>query len=366
MAEASTTVLAAMSGGVDSSVVAALLKREGLDVVGVFMRNGVKHDVGNEGKPNKQGCCSVADAMDARSVADLLGVPFYVLNFEQEFSRVIDYFIGEYRQGRTPNPCAVCNNDLKFGRLLEYAHDIGAGTVATGHYAQSRFERGRWRLFRGAHRDKDQSYYLCGLTQRQLERCRFPVGHMMKDEVRALAREFGLRTQDKPESQEICFVPDNDYRTLIEARAPGMLQPGPILDTSGKKLGEHRGTPAYTIGQRQGLGIGGGTPYYVTKLDPAANTVVVGGKEDLLRSEFVIERPNFIGLEAPAQGESFRASVQVRYRHKAAPASFTMLADGSLHVELDEPEMAITPGQVAAFYDAESGTECLGGGWIGG
>ncbi len=350
-----------MSGGVDSSVAAALLKEQGVDVAGVFMRNGVKHDTANKGKPNKQGCCSIEDSRDAANVAQMLGVPFYALNFEDDFNQIIDYFVDEYLHGRTPNPCVRCNNDLKFGRVIEYADDIGASSVATGHYARTRHERGRYRLFRAADRAKDQTYYLFGLTQEQLARCSFPLGDMTKGEVREHAARLNLCTRDKPESQEICFVPNNDYRTLIESRAPQSLREGPVIDRAGKQLGTHRGTPAYTIGQRRGLGIGGGDPLYVTGLQPETNTVVVGTADDLLCKEAVIARPNFIGLETPATGERLRALLQIRYRHAAAPATLTMLADGSLHAEFDLAQSAVTPGQAAVFYDGE---ECLGGGFL--
>ena len=354
-------MLVAMSGGVDSSVAAALMREAGVDVVGVFMRNGVHHDVENKGKPNKQGCCSIEDSKDAGAVARSLEIPFYALNFEEDFTQVIDYFVDEYKQGRTPNPCVICNNDLKFGKLFAYADDLGASKVVTGHFARTRHERGRYRLFRGADRSKDQSYYLFGLTQEQLARCQFPLGEMKKTEVREHASRLGLCTSSKPESQEICFVPNNDYRTLIEKHSPEVFRDGPIVDEEGKELGRHRGTPAFTIGQRRGIGIGGGDPLYVTKLQPETNTVVVGGAEQLRSHEAVIEKPHFIGFERPGAGETFEADVQIRYQHKAAPAKLTMLVDGSLHAEFDDGQSAITPGQAAVFHD---GDECLGGGWL--
>lgn len=375
-------LLVAMSGGVDSSVTAALLVDQGYDIVGVFMRNGVKHDVKHAGKPNKQGCCSVGDSIDAASVAYEMGVPFYALNFEDDFRKVIDYFVDEYRHGRTPNPCVVCNNDLKFGKLIGYADDVGATAVATGHYARCRFERGRWRLFRGRDGEKDQSYYLFGLTQAQLARCRFPLGAMEKSEVRTLAERYDLRTKDKPDSQEICFVPNNDYRTLLQAYAPDALQPGPIVNHDGELVGEHRGTPMFTIGQRRGLNIGGGTPYYVTDLQPESQTVVVGTKDQLGKRRFTVTRVNHIAFEFDREasclvasqedresvldgdGKSFRAHVQIRYRHGGAPCQVQLLADGSYYVELDEPEDSITPGQAAVFYDESHNQECFAGGWI--
>lgn len=354
-------ILVAMSGGVDSSVAAALLKEEGRDVVGVFMRNGVKHDAKDRGKPNKQGCCSIEDSRDAGAVAAMLGVPFYALNFEDEFEQIVNYFVDEYLKGRTPNPCVVCNNRLKFGHVLRYADDIGAASVATGHYARTVHRDGRYRLLRAKDRAKDQTYYLFGLTQAQLARCTFPLGEMTKREVREHAARFGLCTRDKPESQEICFVPNNDYRTLIEQRVPQAFKEGPIVDRAGNRLGTHRGTPAYTIGQRRGLGLGGGTPYYVTALEPTTNTVVVGDEADVQREDAVIARPNFIGIEAPRPKQAFRADVQIRYRHTPVPATLTMLIDGSLRVVFDTPQTAVTPGQAAVFY---TGDECLGGGFL--
>lgn len=360
-------VLVAMSGGVDSSVVAALLHEQGYGVVGVFMRNGVKHAPGEAGKPNKQGCCSVADSMDAALVANRMGVPFYALNFEQEFRGIIEYFVDEYRVGRTPNPCVVCNNDLKFGKLLAYADDAGATRVATGHYAQSEFSDGRWQLMRGADSGKDQSYYLFGLTQEQLARCWFPLGAMTKAEVREHARRLELRTRDKPESQEICFVPDNDYRTVLKAYAPDAMREGQIVHEDGRVLGTHAGTATFTIGQRKGLNIGGlSDPLFVTALEPEADRVVVGPRSSLKRAEFLITRPNAVGLDLAALplGEAVRARFQIRYRHRAAPGAMRRLVDGSLHVELDAPEEAITPGQACVVYDEASNTRVLCGGWI--
>lgn len=361
--------LVAMSGGVDSSVTAAMLKEQGHEVVGVFMRNGVAS--GEHAEKGKQGCCSVGDSMDARYVAHELGCKFYVLNFSDQFKQVIDYFVSEYKRGRTPNPCAVCNTDLKFGKLSDYAQMLGADFVATGHYARTEFRDGRTRLLRGLDGDKDQTYYLFGLSQQQLGRARFPVGHLHKREVRELAARYRLKTRDKPESMEICFVPEGDYRSVVAKYDPGALREGPILDTSGRHLGNHAGVAGFTIGQRRGIGIAAERAYYVVKLEPETNTVVVGDEEDLRLEHMQVERINWIALDELAPGQSQRALVRVRYRHKGAAASIVARSDGSADVIFDQPEKGITPGQCAVFYalacekDARfAPDECLGGGWI--
>lgn len=359
--------LVAMSGGVDSSVTAALLKEQGHDIVGVFMRNGV--ETGEHAEKGKQGCCSVGDSMDARYVARELGAKFYVLNFAESFGRIIDYFVAEYRRGRTPNPCAVCNSDLKFGKLYDYAKMLGAEFVATGHYARRAFRDGRYRLLRGRDHDKDQSYYLFGLTQEQLAVARFPVGEMTKREVRELAARYGLKTRDKPESMEICFVPQGDYRAVVAKHDPQALKHGPIVDTAGRKLGEHGGIAGFTIGQRRGIGIAAERAYYVVKLEPETNTVVVGDGDDLLLEAMGVERVNWIALANLAPGESLRALVKVRYRHQGALANIVARSDGRCDVIFDQPQRGITPGQCAVFYAAPGDArfdpeECLGGGWI--
>lgn len=361
--------LVAMSGGVDSSVTAALLKEQGHEIVGVFMRNGVES--GEHAEKGKQGCCSVGDSMDARYVARELGAKFYVLNFAESFGKIIDYFVAEYKRGRTPNPCAVCNSDLKFGKLYDYAKMLGAEFVATGHYARREFRDGRYRLLRGRDHDKDQSYYLFGLTQEQLAVARFPLGDMSKPEVRALAAKFQLKTRDKPESMEICFVPQGDYRAVVAQHDPQALKPGAIVDTSGKRLGDHGGVAGFTIGQRRGIGIAAERAYYVVKLEPETNTVVVGDEDELMLQAMRVERVNWIALENLSPGESLRALVKVRYRHAGAPATLIARSDGSIDVQFDQPEKGISPGQCAVFYalptepdprfDSE---ECLGGGWI--
>lgn len=340
-------VVVAMSGGVDSSVAAALLREQGHDVVGLFMRNGVEH----AGTSSKQGCCSAADAYDARRVADRLGIPFYAIDFSREFAGIVDHFVAEYARGRTPNPCIVCNQSLKFGRLLDYADAAGCTHVATGHYA--RIEGGR--VFRGRDRAKDQSYVLFNLDRRQRERTLFPVGAMGKDEVRAAAERFSLPVSRKPESMEICFVPDNDYRRLVRERTGD--RPGPLLDTAGRVLGEHAGIQNFTVGQREGLGVALGRPAYVVELRAETNTVVVGFADDLLSSGLVARRVHWLADPGPGPVE---AAVQIRAHHDPAPALVHPEAD-SARVEFRSPVRAVTPGQAAVFY---RGDEVLGGGWI--
>ncbi|MCB9932286.1 MAG: tRNA 2-thiouridine(34) synthase MnmA [Planctomycetes bacterium] len=353
-------VLVAMSGGVDSSVTAALLKEQGHEIVGLFMRNGVT--AGTAAASNKQGCCSLADSQDARFVASQLGARFYVLNFAEDFQRVIDYFVSEYKRGRTPNPCAVCNTDLKFGKLLDYARAVGAEKVATGHYARVDFSDGRWRLYRGADRSKDQSYYLFGLTQEQLSRALFPLGGLTKPQVRELAGRFELKTRDKAESMEICFVPEGDYRAVVAKHSPDALVRGEIVSTSGEKLGEHDGIAGFTIGQRRGIGIAAPKALYVVKLEPETNTVVVGDLEDLEIERIRVAKLNWIAFKDLAEGQQLRAIVKVRYRHEGDPATIIGGKD-SVEVKFDQPIKAATPGQCAVFYAPDS-DEVLGGGWI--
>lgn len=352
-------ILVAMSGGVDSSVTAALLQRDGHEIVGLFMRNGAT--AGTAAKSNKQGCCSLEDSNDARFVAGQLGARFYVLNFAQDFERVIKYFVDEYKRGRTPNPCAVCNTDLKFGKLLDYARQVGADKVATGHFARVEHRDGRWRLLRGVDATKDQSYYLFGLTQEQLGHALFPLGALTKKQVRALAGEFALKTRDKPESMEICFVPEGDYRAVVARHDPDALVPGPIINTAGETLGQHAGVAGFTIGQRRGLGVAYSKALYVVKLDPQTNTVVVGDEADLDLPAITVDRVNWIAVAGLAPGATLRATVKVRYRHEGAPATLTGRQDGSVDVRFDQPVKAAAPGQCAVFYQ---GDEVLGGGWI--
>lgn len=355
---ASMKVLLAMSGGIDSSVSAVLLKQAGHEVVGVFMRHGVRAEA--EARPGKRGCCSLDDAWDARRVADELGIPFYVLNFEDEFHRIVDYFVAEYDRGATPNPCIRCNRDLKFGRLLDYADAIGADRVATGHYARIEERGARSVLLRGADRNKDQSYVLFPLTQRQLARCLFPVGGLTKPRVREIAKEAGLRVAEKPESMEICFVPDNDYRRLIRERLGDRVRPGLFRTTGGDDVGEHPGHQYFTVGQRKGLGVALGRPMYVVAIEPETNTVVLGEDRELLRETFEVGEVIWVELEA-RPGERFEAEVRIRSRHEGAPAAVEALEAGRARVAFREPQRAVTPGQAAVFYRGEA---VLGGGWI--
>lgn len=351
-------MLLAMSGGIDSSVSAVLLKRAGHDVSGVFMRHGVKAE--SSARPGKQGCCSLDDAYDARRVADRLGIPFYVLNFEEQFGAIIDYFVAEYDRGATPNPCIRCNRDLKFGRLLEYADAIGAERVATGHYARVEPRAGRHVLRRGADANKDQSYVLFPLSQAQLARCEFPVGGLAKPDVRALAREAGLAIAEKPESMEICFVPDNDYRRLVRERLGERVREGEFRTVDGRVVGAHPGHQLFTIGQRKGLGVAFGRPVYVVAIDASTNTVVLGGDEDLKRTSLDVRGVNWIEQDA-RPGERFETIVKIRSRHEGAAATVEALDGGHARVTFAEPQRAVTSGQAAVFY---RGDAVLGGGWI--
>jgi tRNA-specific 2-thiouridylase len=353
-------VVLAMSGGVDSSVAAYLLRREGYEVIGLFMRTGV-HGGEDDGPAHKKGCCSAVDAGDARRVADRLDIPFYALDFEQDFGRVIDYFADEYLAGRTPNPCVVCNTWLKFGKLWSYGRQLRADFIATGHYVRKAEGGGGPELHRAADPDKDQSYVLFGLRRGLLPHLLFPVGGYRKEEVRALAREAGLAVADKPDSVEICFVPDGDHGALIRRRRPGRSTAGPVVDTAGTVLGEHAGIENFTVGQRKGLGFAAGRRRYVLRVVPETNAVVVGDREGLLAAGLTASRVNWL-LEAPPAGPR-RCEAKIRYRHPAAPATVTALPGGGARVEFAEPQSAVTPGQAVVFYD---GPRVLGGGWIEG
>jgi len=348
-------IVVAMSGGVDSSVAAWMLREQGLDLVGMFMRNGVHVE---EHESAKKSCCSVSDARDARMVAAHLGIPFQAVDLADEFKAIIRYFVREYGRGRTPNPCAVCNRDLKFNRLLSFARELGADGVATGHYARLAIERGRVNLRRGVDADKDQSYQLFSVAEDNLARTRLPLGDLRKPAVRALAREAGLRTSQKKDSQEICFVPSNDYRELL-AREKAEMHAGELVDTAGKSLGRHSGTENFTIGQRRGHGVAGGEPLYVVALDPDEGRVVLGSREECRARSMTVGELNWIGFDVPSSGE-FRCEVQHRYRSE--PAHATVAVSGArAEVAFDEPELAVTPGQGAAFYQSD---RLLGGGWI--
>lgn len=412
-----------MSGGVDSSVSAALLVRAGFEVIGCFMRLG---EVGEElddasgpaacrapGAPDRpgessvgtalterrtplplairhRGCCSVSDAADARGVAAQLGIPFYVCNFKRDFGRVIDYFVDEYARGRTPNPCVRCNDWLKFGRLHAYARDVGASFIASGHYARVRGEawggqepedgddlagcrpaEGSPRLLRGVDPGKDQSYVLFGVPQGQLASMLLPVGHLPKSRVRELARECGLPVFDKPDSQEICFVPDDDYAGLVERRRPETARGGRFIDSEGRELGSHDGQHRFTVGQRKGLGDLGartGAPVFVLKRDPEANAVVVGPRAMLASAGLIANEANW--LSTPGE-DWFACLARIRHGSQPVPARARVLDDGAspgpsgrsgrFEITFDTPQEAVAPGQAVVLYD---GPRVLGGGWI--
>lgn len=351
-------VVVAMSGGVDSSVAAYLLKEEGYEVVGLFMRMGSPFDLSSA--PRQRSCCSLQDAYDARRVAEELDIPFYVLDFKKDFEEIVDYFCLEYSRGRTPNPCILCNQRLKFGRLLKFAQEIGAERLATGHYARVEEYMSRHILKRGLDPRKDQSYALFSLNQKQLSHAIFPLGEMKKEEVRHKARELNLKTRDKPESQEVCFVPEEGYSRLILERKYKEVGPGLIKDTRGRVLGRHPGIEFFTIGQRRGLGLAMGIPYYVVDIDPKESIVVVGREEELLEREFTVSGLNWVALDG--MEVELEAEVKIRYTHKASPA--TLCPEGDrVKVVFGEPQRAVTPGQAAVFYQ---GDVVLGGGWIEG
>lgn len=352
-------IVVAMSGGVDSSVAAALLVEQGQEVIGISMQLWERSECGAH---RERSCCSVQDIDDARSVAATLGIPFYVVDMAASFREgVMDYFAASYANGLTPNPCVACNDRVKFGALLEKAQSLEADAVATGHYAQVEWDAvsGRYRLKCGADASKDQSYVLFGLTQEQLARSRFPVGRYDKAAIRQVARRLGLRVADKPDSQDICFLSGGDREEFLRARLP-VIQPGPIVDMEGRLLGEHRGICFYTIGQRKGLGIGSSEALYVVAIDAEENRLTVGSLEALQQESLTAERVNWIGAE-PTVGESVRAAVKIRYNHQPQPATVTRQSDTTALVRFDESQQAITPGQAVVFYD---GDLVLGGGWI--
>jgi tRNA-specific 2-thiouridylase len=351
-------VVLAMSGGVDSSVAAYLLRQQGYEVVGLFMRTGVHDDGADDVRAHKKGCCSALDAGDARRVADRLDIPFYALDFEEDFGRIIDYFADEYLVGRTPNPCVVCNSWLKFGKLWSYGRQLRADFIATGHYAQAVRRGGAVELHRAADPDKDQSYVLYGIPSEVLPHLLFPVGDRRKDEVRALARAAGLGVADKPDSVEICFVPGGDHAAVIRARRPGLATAGRVVDAEGNVLGEHDGIERFTVGQRKGLGIAGAERRYVLRIVPSDNEVVLGRREDLLASGLLASRVHWL-TEPPAGPLPCQA--KIRYRHAAADATVTALPGDGARVRFAGPQSAITPGQAVVFYD---GSRVLGGGWI--
>jgi tRNA-specific 2-thiouridylase len=352
-------VVLAMSGGVDSSVAACLLKQQGYDVIGLFMRTGV-HPAEDRTPGHKKGCCSAVDAGDARRVADRLDIPFYALDFEQDFGRIMDYFVDEYLAGRTPNPCVVCNNWLKFGKLWSYGKQLDADFVATGHYARIVHDGGEPRLERAADPAKDQTYVLFGLRRSLLPHLLFPIGDLRKEEVRAMARDMGLCVADKPDSVEICFVPGGDHAAFIRERRPGLDTTGHFVDREGNRLADHEGFEKYTIGQRKGLHYAAGTRRYVLQILPDTHAVVLGDREDLLADRLAASGVNWL-IEPPAA--PLRCAAKIRYRHPAAAATAFPAGTGRVLVQFDEPQSAITPGQAVVFYD---GNRMLGGGWIEG
>lgn len=364
-------IAVAMSGGVDSSAAAALLKEEGHELVGFTMQlwNQRRNlNVDENGDPLPSRCCSLDDVYDARRVASNLGIPFYVLNLESDFERdVVEPFVQSYLSGETPIPCVACNSRLKFASLDKLAQSLGCDKVATGHYARVEYDEAanRYRLFRGKNHWKDQSYFLWELTQDQLSRAWFPLGEMLKSEVREIARTADLYTADKKESQEICFVPDGKYSEFIdrylnaEERVSDIPNSGEIVNTEGHIVGEHSGIHRYTVGQRRGLGISNEKPLYVVKIERAKNQIIVGEADDLESIEFTAKGVNWVAFDEPK--EPVRAFVKVRYRHEPAPATIYALPENHARIVFDEPQRAITPGQATIFYDKD---EVVGGGWI--
>jgi tRNA-specific 2-thiouridylase len=354
-------IVVGMSGGVDSSVAAALLVEQGCDVVGITMRVWPRQETEEPAK-RFGSCCGTEAVEDARQVARALGIPHYLLSMDEEFNqKVIRHFVDEYAKGRTPIPCVSCNSNLKFGSLLGRAHAWDAAAVATGHYARIDRDRatGRHLLLRARDARKDQTDFLWPLTQAQLGAARFPIGELTKDEVRAQARRLGLVTADKPESQDICFVPDDDYRGFLRRRAPEVFRPGAIVDRLGNTLGAHEGIAGFTVGQKRGLGLATGRPLYVVDLDPARHAVTVGEAADLDRDRLVATSVNFIACAPPIA--PLRVAAKIRHSHRPAAATVRALDGSRAEVVFDAPQRAVSPGQSVVFYD---GDVVVGGGVI--
>lgn len=353
-------VVVGMSGGVDSSVAAWLLKEQGYEVIGVTMQ--IWQDEAEETLEEQGGCCGLSAVGDARRVAAMLDIPYYVMNFKSEFKKnVMDYFTAEYLIGRTPNPCIACNRYVKWESLLKRSMDIGADYIATGHYARiCRRKDGRFALQKSATEAKDQTYALYNLTQYQLSHTLMPVGDYTKEEIRGMAKHIGLRTADKPDSQEICFIPDHDYAGFIEREKAGDVPPpGNFVSKEGKILGQHKGITHYTVGQRKGLGIALGAPVFVTKLRPETNEVVLGSNEEVFGTTLLADRVNFMSI-ADLEGK-MEVTAKIRYNHNGAPCTIEKVGDDKVFCQFHEPVRAITPGQAVVFYDENI---VVGGGTI--
>ncbi len=361
-----------MSGGVDSSAVAALLRAEGHNLIGLTLQLwNQRRLAGHEGMPESvQGrCCSIDDVYDARRVAEQLDIPYYLVNQQQRFEAdVVKPFVADYLAGRTPIPCTLCNNHIKFDQLLITARQIGATRIATGHYARNRYDpaTGRWILSRPADRSKDQTYFLFGLNQDQLAHTLFPLGEMQKPHVRELATGAGLAVAGKPDSQEICFIPGGDYAAFLAAYLDEQNQPlpdtsGDLVTTTGETIGHHNGIHNFTVGQRKGLGLSSPNPLYVLSIDPDSDRVTVGQDTDLYTRELVADRLNWITIPGLLEGEELRVEIKIRHRHEPAPATLRRLDDQHVAALFDESQRAITPGQAAVFYQ---GDDVVGGGWI--
>ena len=356
----SKKVVVGMSGGVDSSVAAWLLKEQGYDVMGVTMQ--IWQDEDTEVQEAEGGCCGLSAVDDARRVAMDLGIPYYVMNFKEEFRKnVMDYFVGEYVEGRTPNPCIACNRYVKWESLLRRSMAIGADYIATGHYAQiDRLPGGRYSLKTSVTASKDQTYALYNLTQDQLSHTLMPVGSYHKEEIRDMAERLGLPVAHKPDSQEICFIPDHDYASFIEEYTGRELPPGNFVDLDGNVLGRHRGITHYTVGQRKGLNLSMGRPVFVVEIRPDTNEVVIGDNNDVFTNVLRCDKLNWMAVDG-LHGKSMEVTAKIRYSHKGSPCTIREIGEGMVECRFHEPVRAVTPGQAVVFYD---GDYVAGGGTI--